>query len=180
MEHDETLRTASGRLRRCLGDAPGRCLLVSVADQHLSLLVDGRLVARYPVSTSSLGVSAREGSSGTPPGVHRIHRKIGSGAPPGTVFRSRVATGERWDPTRGGCGTPEDLVLSRILVLEGAEEGLNRGPGRDSLARHIYIHGTNHEPDVGRPVSGGCIRMTNADVIDLFDRVEEGDAVVVI
>jgi len=167
-----------GRVERCLGRVPGRCLYVGVADQRLLVLVGGKEIARYPVSTAKAGINAREGSCGTPPGVHRIHRKIGRGAPAGTVFESRRPTGESWRP--GDPKDPErDLILSRILTLEGLEEGTNRGAGLDSLARHIYIHGTNQESRVGRPVSGGCIRMTNADVIDLFDRVEEGDPVVI-
>ena len=126
---------------------------------------------------SARKISAVESSHGTPPGVHRIARKIGGGAPAGTIFNERVSNGEIWKP---GQHTEEDLILTRILTLEGLEEGINSGSGVDSLARYIYIHGTNHEAEIGKPASGGCIRMTTADIIDLFDRVEEGDPVVVI
>jgi lipoprotein-anchoring transpeptidase ErfK/SrfK len=166
-------------LTRCFGEIPGRCLLVYVDKQRLLLLVDGATVTGYPVSTARAGVNAKEGSRGTPPGVHRIAQKIGAGMAPGTVFKARVSTGQIW----ASSGTEEkekDLILSRILTLEGLEEGINRGKGLDTLARHIYIHGTNHEGQIGTAVSGGCVRMTNADVIDLFDRVEAGDPVVVI
>jgi UDP-N-acetylmuramate--alanine ligase len=74
----------------------------------------------------------------------------------------------------------DDLILTRILTLEGLEEGVNRGPGHDSLARYIYIHGTNHEDALGRPVSHGCVRMANADMIDLFERLTVGDPVVIV
>ena len=83
-----------------------------------------------------------------------------------------------WRP--GDPAAEEDLVLTRILTLEGWEDGVNRGEGCDSLSRFIYIHGTNHEDRIGEPVSHGCIRMSNADVINLFERVEEGDPVVII
>jgi len=178
-EKDAGLERADVCLKRCFGEMPGRCLIVNVASQRMALLVDGAVVCGYGASTAKVGVDAREGSGGTPPGVHCIARKIGAGAPEGAVFKNRVPTGKMWLP--GGPESPdEELILSRILTLEGLEEGVNRGPGVDSLARYIYIHGTNHEREIGTPVSGGCIRMTSADVIDLFDRVEEGDPVVIV
>jgi hypothetical protein len=170
---------AEACLRQCFGEVAGRCVIVNVSGQRLVLLVDGAVECGFAVSTARAGLNAREGSHGTPPGVHRIARKIGSGMPAGTIFRSRVPTGEIWLP--GEREDPEgDLILSRILTLEGLEDGVNRGPGVDTLARYVYIHGTNHESRIGIPVSGGCIRMTNADIIDLFERVEEGDPVVIV
>jgi len=50
----------------------------------------------------------------------------------------------------------------------------------DSEGRFIYIHGTNHEAEIGSPVSHGCIRLSNTDVINLFDLVSEGDPVVIV
>jgi UDP-N-acetylmuramate--alanine ligase len=129
------------------------------------------------VSTAAVGVESREGSGGTPPGVHVVDRRIGDGATSGTVFESREPTGRVWT---AGDGDEADLILTRILTLDGREDGVNRGPGVDSRERYIYIHGTNHEENVGRPVSGGCVRMTNVDVVELFDRVDEGDPVVII
>ena len=106
-------------------------------------------------------------------GWHRIHARIGAGAPLGTVFESRVPTGRVWR----GEAAEADLILTRVLTLEGLEDGVNRGPGRDSLERYIYLHGTNHEDQLGRPASHGCVRLANADVVELFDRVAEGDPV---
>jgi lipoprotein-anchoring transpeptidase ErfK/SrfK len=48
---------------------------------------------------------------------------------------------------------------------------------KDTLFR---IHGTNQPEYIGQAISSGCIRMTNADVIDLFDRVRPGTPVVVL
>ena len=173
----ESLLIARARLRRVLGDEPTRWLLVSVADQSLMRIVAGRLERSYGVSTAAAGLDGTEGSFGTPPGVHRIARRIGDGMELGTWFKSREPAGH-WTP--GGPGSGEDLVLTRILTLDGCEDGVNRGAGCDSLSRFIYIHGTNHEDHIGEPVSHGCIRMSNTDVIHLFDHVEEGDFVVVV
>ena len=160
--------------------APGaweRLLVVDVPRQRLVLCdAAGRGLAEYPVSTAAAGIGGQEGSLQTPPGWHRIHARIGAGAPAGTRFVSRAPSGEVW----GGEPREEDLILTRILTLEGLEDGVNRGPGRDSLERFIYLHGTNHEDALGRAASHGCARLSNADVIELFDRVREGDPVVVL
>jgi UDP-N-acetylmuramate--alanine ligase len=73
----------------------------------------------------------------------------------------------------------DDLILTRILTLAGLENGVNHGPGCDSLARYIYFHGTNAEGALGEPASSGCIRMANDRVVELFDRVQAGDLVAI-
>ena len=173
----EALDAARSRLRRALDGIPARWLLVSVHNQRLICIEDGLAVKSYGVSTAEAGVDAGEGSFGTPPGVHRIARKIGEDMELGTWFKSREPVG-RWRP--GDSAAEEDLVLTRIITLDGCEDGINRGEGCDSLSRFIYIHGTNHEDRIGEPVSHGCIRMSNTDVISLFERVEEGDPVVIV
>ncbi len=155
---------------------PDRVILVDVANQKLALLVEGQIFVEYPVSTAYLGVGGMSGSHRTPPGWHRVHARIGARATPGTQFVSREPTGRIWN----GEAESEDLILTRILTLDGLEPGVNRGEGFDSLERYIYIHATNHEAAVGQPASHGCIRMRGADCMALFDRVREGDAVVVV
>jgi lipoprotein-anchoring transpeptidase ErfK/SrfK len=165
------------RIAELLGHEPARWLLVETDRQVVSLVEDAVAVATWPCSTATVGVDPREGSGGTPPGLHRIAARIGAGAPSGAVFDSREPTGEIWHaglPAGGG-----DLILTRILTLEGLEEGVNRGPGVDSLARYIYLHGTNHEDRIGEPSSHGCVRLRNDDIADLFARVAEGDPVVI-
>jgi UDP-N-acetylmuramate--alanine ligase len=152
-----------------------RVLVVDVERQRLALLEDATLRCEYPVSTAAAGVGGAEGSLRTPPGWHRIHARIGAGSPLGAVFESREPTGEVW----AGEARAEDLILTRVLTLEGLERGVNRGPGRDSLERYIYLHGTNHEARLGTPGSHGCVRLSNADVADLFERVAAGDLVLV-
>lgn len=172
MQHDPGIRNAIERL----GYLPSRWLLVDVARQQLLLLHGDAVAARWPVSTAAAGVDARQDSGGTPPGVHRIARKIGDGADPSAVFVSREPTGEVWD----GRPDPRDLILGRILTLEGCEDGINRGPGMDTLERYIYLHGTNHEDGLGRACSHGCVRLGRADVVAVFEVVEPGDPVVVV
>ncbi|WLT32962.1 L,D-transpeptidase family protein [Geothrix sp. PMB-07] len=156
-------------------ESSSRVLVVDVARQRLGLIEAGQLVFEAVISTARNGLGCEEGSYRTPTGWHRIHARIGAGAEPGSVFRNRVATGEVWR----GEAREEDLILTRVLTLDGQEEGWNRGPGRDSLERFIYMHGTNQEGQLGTPVSHGCVRLGNAEVLDLFDRVAEGDLLLI-
>ena len=145
---------------------------VDVARQILVILRDGEVVKSYRVSTARAGIGAAEGSGKTPPGRHRIARLFGHTAEPGQVFVSRRAVkGHVIPATDWRSGGEKDYVLTRILWLEGLEPGLNKGSGIDSHDRYIYIHGTNQEQLLGTPASHGCIRMANADVIELFDFV---------
>ncbi|MEN8007658.1 MAG: L,D-transpeptidase [Candidatus Krumholzibacteriota bacterium] len=172
---------AAGR-EKILAQQPefrGNWLLVHVPTQRLLLLQGEDLTASWSVSTAAAGVDNRQDSGGTPPGLHRIDRKIGAGSDLHTIFSSRRSTGILWRKD-GDESSGDDLILTRILTLDGLEEGVNRGPGVDSRARYIYIHGTNHEEGIGTPVSGGCVRMTNPDVVALFELVEEGDPVVIL
>jgi UDP-N-acetylmuramate--alanine ligase len=156
--------------------SPGaRVAVVDVARQRLGLLEAGRLVFEAVISTAKNGLGCEENSYRTPTGWHRIHARIGAGSEPGTVFRGRVATGDIWR----GEPREEDLILTRVLTLDGLEEGWNRGPGRDSCLRWIYLHGTNQEHALGTPVSHGCVRLSNTDITDLFDRVAEGDLLLI-
>ncbi|MHC4599184.1 MAG: L,D-transpeptidase family protein [Planctomycetota bacterium] len=151
-----------------------RHIVVDVDAQDLYLMEEGIVIRGFPVSTSRYGTGNREGSLRTPLGLHRVFEKIGAGAPRGAVFEERELTGAV-APTGWG-----DAITSRILRLEGMEPGLNRGVGIDSLRRCIYIHGTPEEDTIGTPASKGCIRMTNRDVSELFDLVEEGARVDII
>ncbi len=156
-------------------ELPSRLLVVDVERQRAVWLEDGAAKAVWPVSTAHAGIGGAEGSYRTPPGWHRVHRRIGEDAEEGAVFASRESTGETWR----GEARDEDLILTRILTLDGLEEGVNRGPGHDSLERYIYLHGTNHELLLGRPISHGCVRLSNADVRCLFAEMREGDYVLI-
>ena len=134
---------------------------ISVPEQTLELRNGEQLVKRYTVSTSRHGVGTEEGSNKTPSGRFRIAEKHGDGGVPGEIFISRVASGKR-----GEEGDPHDHVQTRILWLDGLDP-----ENANTYSRYIYIHGTNAESLLGTPASHGCVRMSNLDVIDLYDRV---------
>lgn len=154
-----------------------RRVRVDLRRQTLELIERARVLLSYPVSTSAKGAGEREGSEQTPRGLHEIRAKIGAGAPAGTVFVERRPTGEICTPDRVRAEPERDWILSRVLWLRGLEPGRNRFGDVDSMRRYIYIHGTPHESSIGTPASHGCIQMRNADVIELFDRVEPGTLV---
>ena len=152
---------------------------ISIAGQSLALLDGERLIRRYLVSTAKNGPGEAMGSECTPRGEHIIAEKIGAGAKINTVFVGRRPTGERYRPALRQAQPGRDWILTRILWLSGMEAGKNKGPGRDSHDRYIYIHGAPDDVAMGRPGSRGCVRMQNADIIELFDRVRTGARVVI-
>ncbi|MGR8951114.1 MAG: L,D-transpeptidase family protein [Gammaproteobacteria bacterium] len=147
---------------------------VSIAHQRLSLIDNGLILKTYPVSTARNGPGELKGSECTPRGWHRIRAKIGEGQPLHTVFKGRRPTGEIYSPELKRLYPERDWILSRILWLGGLESGKNRYKDVDTAWRYIYIHGTPDELMRGKPDSHGCIRMFNADLVELFDRVETG------
>lgn len=138
---------------------------------------DGIAVTTYRVSTALNGSGEIEGSGCTPRGRHVVRARIGAGAPPGAVFRGRRPTGEVWTPELAARFPGRDWILSRILWLSGCEPGRNRLGKVDTMRRFIYIHGTPDDQPMGVPLSHGCIRMRNRDVIELFERVPVGTIV---
>lgn len=147
-------------------------IMVSVARQMLALLADdGRVLREYSVSTAAAGVGEVPGSYRTPRGRHLIRAKIGDGAPANTVFVRRRPTGEIWTPELAAAHPGRDWILTRILWLSGCESGFNRGGDCDTMRRYIYIHGSPDSAEMGRPGSHGCIRMRNADLVELFAQV---------
>ncbi len=156
-----------------------RLLEVDLLRQRLRFYADGRLVREYWVSTAKNGPGEIRDSECTPRGRHAIAAKIGAGAPLNSVFVARQATGEIWSPEFAAGQPPNrDWILTRILWLSGLEPGFNRGGDVDSRERYIYLHGTPDTTPLGVTGSRGCVRMRNADILELFDCVEVGDEVV--
>lgn len=148
-------------------------LVVDTALQRGALVSRRGTIREYPLSTSKFGTGNASGSNQTPLGWHKVQERFGADAAPGSVFVSRRATGRVVPPEGWRAPSPaEDLVLTRILWLVGLEPGVNSGRGIDSHERCIYIHGTNQEQLLGSPASHGCIRLSNADVVHLFDFTE--------
>lgn len=142
------------------------------ADSQTAEVWDGeRLLKTCRISTAKNGPGSAEGSYCTPSGKLRVARKIGDGLQEGAVLKSRVPTGEIWQ----GEARDEDLILTRILWLEGREDH-----NKNSFDRYIYLHGTNQEKTLGTPASRGCVRFSNKDIIEIFDLLAEGAEVEII
>lgn len=152
--------------------SPGLQLRVSLSCQTLEVLDgEGRVLRCYPISTAAKGAGELQGSFQTPRGRHRVRAKIGAGCPLGTVFSGRRPTGEIWTPELEAAHPGRDWILTRILWLSGCEPGFNRLGCVDTMRRYIYIHGTADTTPLGQPLSHGCIRMGNRDIMELFDLV---------
>ncbi|MGJ0429358.1 L,D-transpeptidase family protein [Methylobacter sp.] len=147
---------------------------ISISQQQLSIMDNGQILRSYAVSTAKNGAGERRGSECTPTGWHKIRAKIGTGQPLHAVFVGRRPTGEIYSAELGRQYPQRDWILTRILWLGGLEPGKNRYGEVDTAWRYIYIHGCPDELMNGKPESHGCIRMKNADVLDLFDRVAAG------
>ena len=154
-----------------------RLIRISIPEQRLMVLEGGEPVASYPVSTARNGPGERCGSGCTPRGWHRIRIKIGAGLPLNTVFVGRRPTGELYDAALAARYPERDWILTRILWLTGLEAGFNRGGDRDTLRRYIYVHGCPDPAPMGIPLSHGCIRMRNEDLLELFEQTAAGDRV---
>lgn len=150
-------------------------LVASVPAQRLWHFREENLVAEYKISTSRAAPSCIENSLGTPDGLFSVIEKIGDGAPAGTVFKARVSTGMHFSEFLKNA-PDENLITSRILRIQGEEDGHNRGGNRDTYSRFVYIHGTNQEHKLGTPNSHGCLLLGNADVIALFDALPSAPA----
>ncbi len=152
---------------------------VYVSQQKMVASSGGKTLKAYPVSTSRYGIGNRLNSNQTPLGGHRIARKIGAGVPANTIFKNRVNTLTVSAINLSDRPSADDRITSRILWLDGLEPGVNKGKRVDSFKRQIYIHGTADEGLIGKPASHGCIRMRNADVVQLFDWAQVGTTVTI-
>jgi hypothetical protein len=157
-----------------VGDDIG--IWVSILGQEFMLIEDYKIIKQYRCSTAANGAGNKADSGMTPLGWHKISAKVGGELEMGAVLKDREWTGEVWNSEQD---TKEDLILSRILRLEGLEEGINRGEDVDTWSRYIYIHGTNQIADLGRRVSAGCVRLSPQDVTELYDMVDEGCPVLI-
>ena len=156
-----------------------RWIRVDIGRQRLVLLEGRRLRGQWPVSTALNGPGEQMDSGCTPRGEHRVHIKIGGGCPVNTVFVGRRPTGEVYSEELADQHPGRDWILTRIIWLSGTEPGRNRGPGCDTLRRYVYIHGCPDSTALGVAASHGCIRMRNADLIELFEQIDQGTRVLI-
>ena len=152
-------------------------IIVDISEQRLYLLDKNIIIDSFPISSSKYGEGSNENSFKTPLGKHIIKDKIGTNVPPNTIFVARINTERKAEIINSLDDSDEDYVTSRILWLDGLEDGINKGEGVDSYNRYIYIHGTHEEGFIGMEASHGCIRMFNDDVIRLYDMVNKGTKV---
>lgn len=139
------------------------------------------MVKSYVISTSARPPSNVKNSLGTPRGLHEIAERVGAGAPPGIVFKSRINTGRHYAELDAD-EQAKNLITTRILWLRGKEPGVNAGSNAagesvDTYDRYVYIHGTNHEDRLGTPASSGCVLMRNVEIVEFYDQVRVGDLV---
>jgi hypothetical protein len=152
-----------------------RIAIISVADQKMRIKENGQLLREFPVSTSKFGLGDCFNSYRTPLGHFEVAQRIGHNVPLGGIFYRRNFSGKYYDiNNRAIERASRDSILSRIIWLRGLEDR-----NRNAYQRGIYIHGTNQESLVGRPVSYGCIRMKNRDVVEAFELLTEGTRVVI-
>ena len=153
-------------------DPASACYLkVDLARQRLDYWRAGRRYRSYVIATAKNGAGERSGSECTPRGWHRIRAKIGGGLPLGSVLVGRRPTGEIYDEELAARFPQRDWILSRILWLSGLQPGFNRFGEVDSARRYIYVHGSPDREVAGIPNSHGCVRMKNADIIELFEHI---------
>ncbi|MBT5402788.1 MAG: L,D-transpeptidase [Crocinitomicaceae bacterium] len=157
-------------------------IYVGIKRQELYYIKKGQLVKSYHISSSADGAGNVFGSNKTPIGLHKIQKKIGEEVPIGGIFEGKKFIGKIANINKDNhLHSKKDEIVTRILTLQGQEEGINKGNKNiDSYHRRIYIHGTPEEHLIGQPASHGCIRMTSEDVIELFDFVPLGVNVIIL
>ncbi|MGY8867114.1 MAG: L,D-transpeptidase family protein [Methylophagaceae bacterium] len=132
-----------------------------------------------PVSTAKNGPGELKDSECTPRGRHEIRACIGAGLPDNSIFVGRRPTGQIYTDALSAEFPERDWILTRILWLSGLEVGRNRLANVDTMQRYIYIHGCPDSLPMGKPLSHGCIRMHNRDLLLLFDLVKVGTQVTI-
>jgi lipoprotein-anchoring transpeptidase ErfK/SrfK len=161
---EEQVRQVPKKFRRrmvnvSLGYPPGT-IVIDTAGKYLYLVVKGGKAMRY-----GIGVG-RQGFSWAGRAIIRRKAKWPTWTPPAAMV-ARDEFAAKW--AGGMPGGPANPLGARALYLYKGN--------RDTLYR---IHGTTVPSSIGRAVSSGCIRMLNADVADLYDRVPLGTEVVVL
>src|SRR5262245_35588774 len=144
---------------------------VSLEPQSLALVQGANTLLECKVSTAKNGPGEIDGSGCTPRGWHLVHAKFGAECQANTVFVARRPTGEVYSAELAATHPGRDWMLTRIIWLSGCEPGRNQGGSVDTLRRFIYLHGCPDEVELGKPGSGGCIRMSNVDVMRLYVQV---------
>jgi lipoprotein-anchoring transpeptidase ErfK/SrfK len=136
-------------------EAPGTVIVVTKERRLYYVMPEGKAMS-YPVAVGNAGMAWA--------GTANIDRKSEwpDWHPPAEMLARRPDLPKRLE------GGPTSPIGARALYLAEGK--------KDTLFR---IHGTNEPEKIGQAVSSGCIRMLNADVVDLYERVPIGTKVVV-
>jgi len=110
--------------------AYGSGFVISVQDQELAAWSRGKVVARFPVSTSKFGTGDGVGTYRTPLGTFFVSAKIGDGLASGAVIKSRAATGEL---VAANSVSRDADCLARALVAR-------QGCGQSKCLRTVHLH----------------------------------------
>ncbi len=153
--------------------ATGVLMIANTASQKATVMDSNGIQHEYLMSSSEFGNGNQIDSNKTPLGWHKVTERIGGDQLQGRSFTSRIPDKTILPQNQWRSENGKDYVLTRILWLTGLEPGINAGGNVDSYNRCIYIHGTNQEQLLGKPASHGCIRLSNRDVMELFD-ISEG------
>jgi len=155
-------------------------LFISIENQELYYIKNKKVVNTFIISSSKYGTGNKNGSNKTPLGIHKVKEKHGENTPLNGIMVGRIFNGKIAKVYHDTIRSKTDDITTRILWLEGMEDGKNKGIGIDSFKRYIYIHGTSEEGRLGMPASHGCIRMKNKDIIDLYRIIEVGTLVLIL
>lgn len=154
-------------------------IIINITTQTLSAFDDDVCVFKFDVSTAIAGFGEEKNSGCTPRGKHIVRAKIGAQAPINSVFIGRRPTGEIYSDALAAKFPDRDWILTRIMWLSGTELGKNRLGNKDTMQRYIYLHGTPDDQPMGIPLSHGCVRLRNIDIVSLFDWADVGCSVVI-
>tara|TARA_B100001939_G_C16922879_1_gene610200 strand:+ start:1061 stop:1651 length:591 start_codon:yes stop_codon:yes gene_type:complete len=155
-------------------------LYVSVKEQKMYHIINNEIIKTYIISTAEKGTGNRKNSNQTPLGLHSVKEKHGDNTPLNGRMIGRIFYGQIATIYNDSSRSKTDDVTTRILWLSGEEEGINKRGNVDSYQRYIYIHGTSEEGRLGKPASHGCIRMSNKDVLNLYNKVAVGIKVLIL
>ena len=156
-----------------------KSIYIDLSDHSLRVQAGTQILFHCAIASARNGTGECYGSEQTPRGWHTIRAKIGAGKPVNSVFVARRHTGEIYSEQLAQEQPERDWILSRILWLNGLEPGFNRLGNVDTMRRYIYIHGCPDTVKMKQANSHGCIRMRNADIIELFDLVDTGTPVLI-
>ena len=146
-------------------------LMVSTADQKMYVIKNQQIIKTYIISTGKAGEGNIIYSKKTPLGYLKVAEKVGDKAPLGTIFVKKQNTGEISKIYTDKTDIQKDSITTRIFHLDGLEKNYNKDGNVDAYRRGIFIHGTHEEGLLGEKASNGCIRMSNEEVIELFNMI---------